>query len=69
MQGYVKWFDIARGYGFLTGQDNQDYFAHYSAIEGRGYKSLTKGEEVGFEIEKDEQGRYRAANIQKLEVI
>jgi len=68
MEGYVKWFDSTKGWGFVCGQDDVDYFAHYSQIEGSGYRNLDQDEEVEFDLEKDNKGRYRAVNIKKLEV-
>jgi cold shock protein len=60
--GKVKWFDDAKGYGFIERADGEDVFAHYSAIVGEGYRSLTEGSEVEFDIEEDPKGP-RAANI------
>ena len=49
--GTVKWFNDAKGFGFLAPEDgNQDCFVHYSAIQGDGFKSLTEGERVEFEV-------------------
>ncbi|PYT08075.1 MAG: cold-shock protein [Acidobacteria bacterium] len=50
MKGRVKWFNNAKGYGFIAREDGSDIFVHYSAIEGDGYKSLEQGQEVEFEI-------------------
>ena len=52
MKGKVKWFNNAKGYGFILadGRDNEDLFAHYSAIEMEGYKTLKAGQPVTFEI-------------------
>ena len=61
--GTVKWFDDAKGYGFIErGQGEEDVFVHYSAIVGEGYRSLTEGSEVEFDIEEDAKGP-RAANV------
>jgi CspA family cold shock protein len=49
-QGVVKWFNNTKGYGFLGREDGPDVFCHYSAIQSDGYKSLTEGEVVTFEI-------------------
>lgn len=56
MKGTVKWFNRKKGFGFITGEDGTDYFVHYSAIEGEGYKSLDEGGEVEFTPGKDEKG-------------
>ena len=62
--GTVKWFNDAKGYGFIERSDGaEDVFVHYSSIVGEGYRSLTEGSEVEFEIEQDPKG-LRAANVQ-----
>jgi CspA family cold shock protein len=65
--GTVKWFNDAKGYGFLQ-QDNgeADVFVHFSAIAGEGFKSLREGQKVEFDIEKDAKG-LRAANVRVKE--
>jgi len=61
--GIVKWFNDAKGYGFIERTDTrEDVFVHYSAIVGEGYRSLTEGSEVEFDIEQDAKG-LRAANV------
>lgn len=56
-QGTVKWFNAARGYGFITEKQSQkDHFVHFSDIEGTGYKSLEEGDEVEFIAEKRPKG-------------
>ena len=64
--GTVKWFDNAKGYGFVT-RDNggKDVFVHHSAIEGTGYKSLEEGQKVQFEVTKGQKGD-QAVNVTKL---
>ncbi|MEA3403400.1 MAG: cold-shock protein [Armatimonadota bacterium] len=54
--GTVKWFDDAKGYGFIEREEGEDVFVHYSAIAGEGYKSLAEGAEVEFEVEDDPKG-------------
>ena len=50
MKGTVKWFNAEKGYGFITGEDGVDYFAHYSQIQVEGYKSLDQGQAVSFDV-------------------
>jgi len=65
MNGTVKWFNAEKGYGFITGEDGKDIFAHYSAIQGEGYKALENGQKVSFEVVNGARGP-QAANIVKL---
>lgn len=64
MIGRVKWFNSVKGYGFLGRDDGQDVFVHYSAILGDGYRTLTEGDVVEFEIVQGPKGP-QAANVQK----
>jgi CspA family cold shock protein len=50
MQGKVKWFNEAKGFGFITQDDGSDVFVHYSAIEGSGFRTLTQGQPVEFDL-------------------
>jgi CspA family cold shock protein len=63
-RGRVKWFNDKKGYGFIEQENGQDVFVHYSAIEGDGFKSLTEGQEVIFEIVDGPKG-IQALNVQK----
>ncbi|UNC92414.1 cold shock domain-containing protein [Candidatus Contubernalis alkalaceticus] len=67
MQGYVKAWKSDKGYGFLAGQDGDDYFVHFTNIEGEGYQELLEGRDVEFDIEEVEQGRPKAVNVKMLE--
>ena len=64
MIGKVKWFNNAKGYGFLGREDGPDVFVHYSAILGDGYRSLAEGDSVEFEIVQGPKGP-QAANVKK----
>lgn len=66
MIGTVKWFDARIGYGFIGREDGPDVFVHYSAIQGEGYRSLSEGDRVEFEIVKGEKGP-QAAIVRKKE--
>lgn len=60
--GKVKWFNNAKGYGFIEQEDGKDVFVHYSAIEGSGYRSLEEGQPVEFEISQGPKGP-QASNV------
>lgn len=62
--GTVKWFNEAKGYGFITGEDGKDVFVHFSSIQGDGFKTLAEGQAVSFEIEVGDKGP-RAVNVVK----
>ena len=63
--GKVKWFDNAKGYGFILNEDGEDVFVHYRSIMGDGYKSLNEGEEVEFIQTRSEKG-WQAAEVDRL---
>jgi len=65
MNGTVKWFNDSKGYGFISREDGDDVFVHHSSIAGEGFKSLTEGDEVTFEIEQGDKGP-SAVNVQKV---
>lgn len=50
MKGTVKWFNSEKGYGFISSEEGNDIFVHFSAIEAEGYKTLEEGEAVSFEV-------------------
>ena len=65
MQGKVKWFSAEKGYGFIEREDGGDVFVHFSAIQEDGFKSLTEGQEVEFDIVDGARGP-QAANVTKV---
>ncbi|MGV9052534.1 cold-shock protein [Lactococcus lactis] len=62
--GTVKWFNATKGFGFITSEDGQDLFAHFSAIQFDGFKSLDEGQKVEFDVEEGQRGP-QAVNITK----
>jgi CspA family cold shock protein len=65
MNGSVKWFDESKGYGFLVGDDGKDVFVHYSEIQGNGFKTLSEGDQVSYDLEQGDKGA-KAVNVKKL---
>lgn len=65
LQGTVKWFNNAKGYGFIGRDNGPDIFVHYSAITSEGYKSLQEGDKVEFEVAQG-QKEPQAANVVKI---
>ncbi len=64
-RGKVKWFNNAKGFGFITPESGNDVFVHHSAIQGEGYKSLEEGQAVEFDIQQGPKGE-QAVNVKKL---
>ena len=64
-RGTVKWFNDAKGYGFISQPDGDDIFVHFSAIEGEGFRTLTEGQEVEFTVTQGQKGP-QAENITPL---
>jgi CspA family cold shock protein len=64
-QGTVKWFNDAKGYGFVSRANGEDVFVHFSAIQSAGFKSLQEGQAVQFEVVKGPKG-LQADNVQLL---
>ena len=64
-KGIVKWFDNAKGFGFISRESGSDVFVHHTAILGDGYKSLNEGQQVEFEVTKGPKGD-QAVNVKKL---
>ncbi|WP_017416437.1 MULTISPECIES: cold-shock protein [Clostridium] len=65
MTGTVKWFNSEKGFGFITGEDGNDVFAHFSQIKSEGYKSLEEGQKVSFDVVKGPKGP-QAENITSI---
>lgn len=63
--GRVQWYDEKRGYGFIAREGGDDVFVHQSAIEGEGFRTLTKGQQVEFDLSRGPRGM-RAENVVKL---
>jgi CspA family cold shock protein len=61
----VKWFNEAKGFGFIAQENGEDVFVHFSAIEGDGFKSLADGDRVEFSVEKGPKG-LSAKNVRKV---
>jgi CspA family cold shock protein len=64
-QGTVKWFNDAKGYGFISRQTGEDVFVHFSAIQAGGFRSLQEGQSVEFEVTKGPKG-WQAENVRPL---
>ena len=63
--GTVKWFNDAKGYGFITQDEGEDIFVHFSEISGDGFRSLAEGQKVEFEVTSGPKGK-KAANVRKV---
>ena len=61
-KGTVKWFNESKGFGFIAQEDGEDVFVHHTSISGSGFKSLTEGQAVTFDVEKTPKG-LRAINV------
>jgi len=64
-RGTVKWFNDAKGFGFITQENGDDVFVHYTSIQGDGFKSLAEGQKVEFDIVQGDRGP-KATNVVKV---
>ncbi|MGA1199434.1 MAG: cold-shock protein [Candidatus Latescibacterota bacterium] len=64
-EGTVKWFNDSKGFGFIEQEDGEDVFVHFSAVQGDGFKTLSEGDRVEFEIQQGPKG-LQAANVVKV---
>lgn len=65
VQGTVKWFNDAKGFGFIAQDNGPDVFVHFSQIQGNGFKSLAEGDRVSFEVSQGQKGP-QSANVQRI---
>ena len=65
VNGVVKWFNDSKGFGFIEQENGEDVFVHFSAITGEGFKSLTEGDSVTFDVQQGPKG-LQAANVARV---
>lgn len=66
LNGTVKWFDVRKGFGFISDEEGMDYFVHFSEIQGDGFKRLRDGQAVIFEAGEDDKGRLVARTVEAV---
>ncbi|HEY3317280.1 MAG TPA: cold-shock protein [Coriobacteriia bacterium] len=66
-EGVVKWFNPDKGYGFISRDDGDDIFVHYSEIQMDGFKTLAEGQSVEFEVTTGQNGKPQASNVRKAQ--
>lgn len=64
LNGTVKWFDVRKGFGFISDEEGMDYFVHFSEIQGDGFRCLRDGQDVVFEAGEDDKGRLVARTVE-----
>ena len=64
-RGTVKWFNEAKGFGFITQEGGEDVFVHFSAIQGEGFKTLAEGEKLEFDVTRGPKG-LQASNVRRI---
>lgn len=65
-EGVVKWFNPEKGYGFISQNDGEDLFVHFSEIKTDGFKTLDEGQRVSFDVTTGQNGKLQASNVVKL---
>ena len=65
-EGTVKWFNPDKGYGFISREDGDDLFVHFSEIQAEGFKTLEEGQAVEFDVTAGQNGKMQASNVRKL---
>ena len=65
-EGTVKWFNPEKGYGFISQNDGEDLFVHFSEIKMSGFKTLNEGDAVTFEVTEGQIGKLQASNVERL---
>ena len=65
-EGVVKWFNPEKGYGFISQNDGEDLFVHFSEIKMDGFKTLDEGQRVSFDVTTGQNGKLQAGNVVKL---
>ena len=65
-QGTVKWFSNEKGYGFISQEGGEDLFVHHSEIKMQGYRTLSEGEQVTFEVGEGKNGKPQAINVERI---
>ncbi len=65
-KGTVKWFNPEKGYGFISREDGEDLFVHFSEIQMDGYKTLDEGQLVEFDVTTGQNGKLQASNVRKI---
>jgi CspA family cold shock protein len=65
-EGTVKWFNAAKGYGFISREDGDDLFVHFREIQDEGFKTLDEGQKVTFDVTQGQNGKMQASNVRKV---
>lgn len=65
-EGTVKWFNPEKGYGFISQNDGEDLFVHFSEIKMSGFKTLNEGDAVAFEVTEGQNGKLQASNVERI---